>query len=61
MPMTGYYDSSAGFNMMTQLFLDIALQDPIISFAPNRFYYNQTDGVTFQTDPSGRIQMTFKC
>jgi hypothetical protein len=60
-PMTGYYDTSAGFNMMTQLFLDSALQNPIMSFVPNRFYYNQTDGVTFSSDPSARVQVTFKC
>jgi hypothetical protein len=59
--MTGYYDSSAGFNMMTQLFSDSALQNPISTFAPNRFYYNQTDGVSFQTDPSARVQVAFKC
>jgi hypothetical protein len=59
--MIGYYDTSTGFDMMTQLFSDSLLQNPISTFVPNRFYYNQTDGVAFSADPSARVQVTFKC
>lgn len=62
-PNTGYYDTAAGFNVSTMLFSDSALQNPITTFAANRLYYNQTDGITFMANSTGnsRIDMAFRC